>query len=242
MQSKVKYGLMAIGSAVFAAILFSAFAAKAQSPTVYFGLHGGKTMSSTVLTNTGATFSLDGLSGNGYVAGVHVGADLQFANSPIFAGVFVGADWGNNEFKVQTFTATLGSSYYAGGRLGVVATGGTKIYALAAWRQSEWSTSAKGLLLDDPRGWDLGVGIDVPIAKNITLGVEGVATQYQKGEFSLGAPFPAMIQGPTGIHAQIDQLSVMARLSFQLGGNSSIFDDAAPAKAAKACDPKMGCK
>jgi hypothetical protein len=234
MKAKLIYGLMAAGSVILGTILFTSISAKAQSPTVYFGLHGGKTMSSTELTNTGATFSLDGLSGNGYVAGVHIGADLQFANSPIFAGVFVGADWGNNEFKVQTFTATLGNSYYAGGRLGVVATGGTKIYALAAWRQSEWSTSAKGLLLDDPRGWDLGIGIDVPIAKNITLGVEGVAT--------LGAPFPAMIQGPTGIHAQIDQLSVMARLSFQLGGNSSIFDDAAPAKAAKACDPKMGCK
>ena len=216
--------------------------AMAQSPTLYFGVHGGKTMTSNELTNTGATFSLDGLSGNGYVAGAHVGADLQMANSPIFAGVFAGADWGDNEFSLTAgpgfaFTATLGNSYYAGGRLGVVVHG-TKVYALAAWRQSEWSSSVKGITLDDPRGWDLGIGVEVPIAKNVSLGVEGISTQYQKAEFQVGTP-PAA----SGIHNQIDQIAVMARLNFQLGGSSSIFDDAgaAPAKA-RVCDPKTGCK
>ena len=219
--------------------------AMAQSPTLYFGVHGGKTMTSTELTDTANTFSLDGLSGNGYVGGVHVGADLQMANSPIFAGVFGGADWGDNEFRLAfgsaAFTATLGNSYYAGGRLGVVVHG-TKVYALAAWRQTEWSSSVKGLTLDDPRGWDVGLGVEVPIAKNVSLGLEGIHTQYQKGEFM--APHP-ITKVPTalGIHGEIDQISVMARLNFQLGGSSSIFDDAgaAPAKA-RVCDPKTGCK
>ena len=214
--------------------------ALAQSPTLYFGVHGGKSMTSTELTNTGATFSLDGLSGNGYVAGVHVGADMQLPNSPVFVGVFGGADWSDNEFKLAagstTFTMGVGNSYYAGLRGGVVVHG-TKLYALAAWRQAEWSASVKGITLDDPRGWDLGLGIEVPVAKNVSVGLEGVSTQYQKGEFQVGSPPSA-----SGIHAQIDQVSVMARLNFQLGGSSSIFDDAtAPAKS-KVCDPKTGCK
>jgi opacity protein-like surface antigen len=215
--------------------------AMAQSPTLYFGVHGGKTMTSNELSNTGATFTLDGLSGTGYVGGAHVGADLQLPNSPVFAGVFAGATMGDNEFTLSagpfSFVATLGTSYYAGGRIGIVSHG-TKLYALAAWRQSEWSSSVKGIALDDPRGWDLGIGIEVPIAKNVSLGVEGISTQYQKAEFQVGTP-PAA----SGLHNQIDQIAVLARLNFQLGGNSSIFDDAgaAPAKS-KACDPKLGCK
>ena len=223
------------------AIALLAGPAMAQSPTLYFGVHGGKTMTSTEITNTAATFSLDGLSGNGYVGGVHVGADLHLANSSIFAGVFGGADWGDNEFKLAVgstaFTATLGNSYYAGGRLGAVVHG-SKVYALFAWRQTEWSSSVKGLTLDDPRGWDIGLGAEVPIAKNVSLGLEAVHTQYQKGEFMIGSP-PAASK----IHGEIDQVSVMARLNFAIGGNSSIFDDAgaAPAKA-RVCDPKTGCK
>ena len=219
--------------------------AMAQSPTLYFGVHGGKTMTSTEVTNAplnpNNAFSLDGLAGNGYVAGVHVGADIQFANSPVFVGVFGGADWGDNEFKLafgsNAFTATLGNSYYLGGRAGVVVHGNTKVYALAAWRQSEWSSSVKNLKLDDPRGVDLGLGIETAIAKNVTIGLEAISTQYQKGEFLVGA------QGVgSGFHGQIDQASLMARLSFALG-SSSIFDDAgaAPAKA-RVCDPKTGCK
>jgi opacity protein-like surface antigen len=223
------------------AIALLATPAMAQSPTLYFGIHGGKQMTSTELTNTGATFSLDGLSGNGYVAGAHVGADLQLPSSPVFVGVFAGADWGNSDFTLTAgpiaFTAGIGNSYYAGARAGVVVHG-TKVYALAAWRQSEWSASVKGITLDDPRGWDLGLGIDVPIAKNVSLGLEGVSTQYQKAEFMVGAP-PAA----SGLHAQIDSVTVMARLNFAIGGQSSIFDDAgaAPAKA-RVCDPKTGCK
>jgi opacity protein-like surface antigen len=223
------------------AIALLATPAMAQSPTLYFGIHGGKQMTSTELTNTGATFSLDGLSGNGYVAGAHVGADLQLPSSPVFVGVFAGADWGNSDFTLTAgpiaFTAGIGNSYYAGARAGVVVHG-TKVYALAAWRQSEWSASVKGITLDDPRGWDLGLGIDVPIAKNVSLGLEGVSTQYQKAEFMVGAP-PAA----SGLHAQIDSVTVMARLNFAIGGQSSIFDDAgaAPAKS-RACDPKLGCK
>jgi opacity protein-like surface antigen len=241
MKSKVKYGLMAIGSAVLGAILFTTYAAKAQT-SVYVGVHGGQSMASTELS-AAPGISLDGLGSKGAIGGIHGGLDFQFPSSVVFIGAFAGYDWQNTEFAIAfgpaSITATLGDSWYIGGRAGVVVHG-AKLYGLAAWRQTEWSTSlpVPGLALDDPRGWDVGIGIDVPISKGVVLGVEGVRTQYQKAEFSAGAP-----AAPTGIHAQTDQISVMARLSFALGGNpASIFDDAAPAKASKTCDPKTGCK
>lgn len=245
MQRKIKYTLMAVGSAALGVILFTSFAS-AQTPSFYVGVHGGQSMASTELSAApapGFGVSIDGLGSNGMVGGVHAGIDLQLQNSAVFFGAFAGYDWQNTEFAVTfgptSITATLGDSWYVGGRAGVVVHG-AKVYGLAAWRQTEWSTSlpVPGLALDDPRGWDIGIGIDVPIAKGVVLGVEGIRTQYQKGEFSAGTP-----AAPTGIYAQTDQLSFMARLSFALGGNpASIFDDAAPAAKAKACDPKMGCK
>jgi opacity protein-like surface antigen len=224
------------------AAMAMAATAMAQTPSVYVGVHGGKSMASTELTDTPGTFSLDGLASNGYVGGVHGGIDLQLPKSPVFVGAFAGADWGDTEFRLTAgpgfaFIATLGNSYYVGGRLGIVAHG-AKLYGLAAWRQAEWSSSVNALAVDDPRGWDLGLGVEVPVAKGVILGVEGIHTQYQRAEFLAGAPPTA-----TGIHGETDQISVLARLSLQFGGAApSIFDDAKEPAKAKACDPKTGCK
>jgi opacity protein-like surface antigen len=240
---KIMIGVVLAAAAAVGVVWASS--AKAQTPSVYVGVHGGQTAASTELSATLAQnfgVSLDGLSSNGMIGGIHAGMDLQLANSVVFFGVLGGYDWQNTEFSItagqQSFTANLGDSWYVGGRAGVVVHG-AKVYGLAAWRQTEWSSSVKNLTIDDPRGWDVGIGIDVPISKGVVLGVEGIRTQYQKGEFATGANAT-----PSGVYGQTDQISVMARLSFALGGNpASIFDDAAPApKTAKACDPKTGCK
>lgn len=229
----------------FAAVigLFYWTMTRASAQEVYVGVHGGQSIGKTELTNTPGTFSLDGLGSTGYVGGLHAGMDLRLPNSAVFAGLFAGYDWTNDEFSITfgstKMTATVGNSWYVGGRAGVLV-GPAKLYALTAFREASWSSSIKNLTLADPKGFDLGIGAEIPIAKNVSLGIEGVRTQYQKAELMFGAT-PA----PTGIHAETDVLSVMARLNFQFGNfpAGSLFDDRAVAPAAKACDPKLaGCK
>lgn len=240
------YGLLTAAAIIVAASFIVSTKSHAQTPSVYFGVHGGQTISSTELTNSAGTISLDGLASHGYIAGIHGGVDVQLPGSIVFAGLFAGYDWRDTEFNLNVgafnFNAALGNSWYAGGRAGVVVHG-AKVYALAAWRQSEWSSSLKGLSIDDPKGFDLGIGVAVPLTKNVVVGVEGIRTQYDKDEFILGPPL-APTGTKTGIHGETDQISVLARLTFQFGGNpASIFDDEPAKPAAKPCDPKLaGCK
>jgi opacity protein-like surface antigen len=232
---KILFGVIA--AAAMSVGIVWASQAKAQTPSIYIGVHGGQTMASTELSATpfpGFGVSLDGLSSNGAIGGVHAGVDVQIPSTVVFIGAFAGYDWQNTEFKLavgpQSFTASLGDSWYVGGRAGVVVSG-AKVYGLAAWRQTEWSSSAPGLALKEPRGWDVGIGVDIPLVKGVVLGLEGIRTQYQKAEFIASGT-------ATGIHAETDQISVMARLSFALGASpATIFDDAKP------CDKKMAnCK
>lgn len=220
-----------------AALLFTLAApAAAQTPQFYIGVHAGKSLAVTELSNTASTFSLDGLGMSGYVAGVHTGLDLQPKDSPVFFGVFAGYDFQNTEFKVQfgptSFNANLHNSWYAGGRTGAVIWG-AKVYGLAAYRQSEMDTSIATLTSPTLKGFDLGMGIAIPIAKNVSLGIEGVHTRFQKVEFEFGGV-------PTGIHHELEQLTVMGRLNFTLGGNPlGVFDDRAEPPAPRARDPKI---
>lgn len=226
-----------IGIAFIATVLT---AGKAPAQEVYVGVHGGKSMGSTELTNTPGTFSLDGIGSQGYVGGVHGGVDLRLPSSPIFAGIFAGYDWGQTEFALtvgsNSIKMSTGDAWYVGGRAGVLI-GGSKVYALTAFREATWSSSIKNLTLADPKGFDLGVGAEIAIAKNVSLGIEGIRTQFQKDEFMFGA-----VPVATGVHAQTDVVSVMARLNFQFGNfpTGSIFDDRVPAPAAKGCDKKLG--
>ncbi len=233
--------MTAITAVVTLAVMVGfAFAASAQQ--VYVGVHGGKSMASTDITNGPSTFSLDGLGSQGYVGGVHGGVDIGMPKSAFFVGAFAGWDWQNTAFTVApgNFKASMGDSWYVGARAGVV-THGTKIYVLSAYRQTDVATSVATLTIPKAKGFDLGLGIEVPLSNNVSLGLEGVRTQYQRDEITFGAPPVA-----TGIHEQTDAVSIMARLNvgLNLSGNGSIFDDrAAPAKLGAACDPKMAnCK
>jgi opacity protein-like surface antigen len=206
---------------VFAAI--TAQGAVAQTPQFYIGVHGGKSIAASELTLDMAPVSIDGLSSNGYVGGVHAGLDLQLPNSPLFFGVLAGYSFQNTEFNAafgsSTFSATLGNTWYAGGRVGFVIYG-AKVYGLAAYRQAEWDSTVAELTSPDLKGFDLGMGIDIPIAKNVSLGLEVVNTHFRASEFQLSGV-------DTGVSQQVDQLVGMARLNFTLGGANplSVFDD-----------------
>lgn len=234
--------MKAFSKHIFAALLvtpaaIAAQSAAAQTPQFYIGVHGGKSVAASELSDTGGNFSLDGLSSRGFIGGLHTGLDLQLRNSPLFFGVLAGYDFQNTEFQVSsgggsTFSAKLGNSWYAGGRAGFVIYG-AKVYGLAAYRQAEWDSTVAELTSPTLRGYDLGLGIDIPVAPNVSLGIEGVNTHYRRAEFKFN-------DNPTGLQQEVDQLSVMARLSFTLGGNPlSVFDDRVDPPRQRAGDPKL---
>jgi hypothetical protein len=225
--------------------VFSPRKAHADGPTpmVYFGVHGGKSMANTEVTVDGVPFSLDGLGATGYVGGVHGGVDMALTSGNAlapFIGTFGGYSWQNTEFSVtmgsSNFSATLGDTFYGGGRVGLMWHGGAKAYGLVAYRQTDLKFSESNLSSPALRGWDLGMGVTFPIAKSVSFGVEGVWTKYDKEELKWGG-------APTGVNIETDQLSVVGRINIELGNApQSIFDDG-PAPVSKACDPKIGnCK
>lgn len=219
-----------------AMLLGFAGGAAAQTPQFYIGAHAGKTLALSDLSDTAGNFDLNGAGMNGYIAGVHTGFDLQLKGSPVFFGVLAGYDFQNTEFSLNAgsmnFQANLNNSWYAGGRAGFVIWG-AKVYTLAAYRQAEWDSTVKELTSPTLRGYDLGLGVEVPVAKNVSFGVEGINTHFQKAEFEFN-------NVPTGVQQELQQLSIMARLNFTLGGNPvGIFDDRQDPPHAKGGDPKI---
>lgn len=241
--------IIAATIAAAGAMLFATFArADGPSPSIYFGVHGGKSFANTEVTADMAPgMSLDGLGAHGYIGGVHLGADLAFTKNDglnPFVGVFCGYSWQNTAFELTlgpgaSLTAELGNSYYGGVRLGLTSPGGVKGYVLGAYRQTDIAIALSGLTPSPGpsslKGWDIGIGGEMPLAKHVSIGVEGVWTRYDKEDVTWNG-------SDTGLNIQPDQLSVMARLNVTLGGLQSMVDDSNP-PAGKACDPKMAnCK
>ena len=203
--------------------------AMAQSPTFYIGAHGGKSIATSELTADGAPgFSLDGLGSNGYIGGVHAGVDIALGRGDglvPFAGVFGGYSWQNTQFTitdgVDSFDMTLGNSLFGGGRIGVISSGGAKYYVLAAYRQTELGFSVADLTSPNLKGWDLGLGVDIPVTRNISVGLEGIWTKYAKEEILFGGV-------GTDLFQQTDQIAVTARLNIAFGG--ALETKAAPLK------------
>jgi opacity protein-like surface antigen len=222
-------------------LTFAAVPCVAQSvgtPQVYVGVHGGKVFGDSDLSD--GPSSINGLGSQGWAAGVHGGLDLPLGKSSglvPFAGVYGGYDWTNVEFSVTngavTMHAPFGDSWYAGGRLGVMTTTGSKYYVLGAYRDGSLDVKDFGL----PKtialhGWDAGVGAEFTVTHFVTLGVEGIYTKF--GDETLVGPLKVTPR----------ELGVMARLNFALGEPTpaSLFTDTSTAEP-QGCDPKMAnCK
>ena len=209
--------------------------AAAQTPTFYVGVHGGLSMADTELSGGG--FSFDGIGSKGWIGGVQGGLDLNLPNGgappQFFVGGYGSYSWQNTDTELKTggpnWTGSLGDSWSVGGRAGTYY-GASKIYVLAGWRQTELDLGALAPSMT-LQGWDVGLGAAIPITDFMEFGIEAVRTQYQDEKI-----------GP--INLSSEQLSVLARLNFKLGGpgKSSIFTNEDDNKAV-GCDPKLrGCK
>lgn len=236
---------MAAAVAAACAMVFATFAkADGPTPVVYFGAHGGKSFASTELTVDGVPgLSLDGIGSKGYVGGIHGGADLLLSQrdglNP-FVGVFGGYSWQNTEANLTLgpgvgLSMSLGDSYYGGARLGLASSGGVKGYGLIAYRHTDLGFSSPlpipAIGPSSVKGWDIGAGIEMPVAKHMSFGIEGIWTKYDTADVTIAGT-------PTPLNLDIDALTVMGRFNITFGGVQSIFvDEPAP------CDPKFAnCK
>lgn len=202
-------------------LVFMAMAANAQSNVqLYVGVHGGPSFANSKVSDDTGFFALDGLGSRGWVGGLHGGADLAIPNTIFFVGAFAGYDWQNTEFKATagttSFTANLNNSWYTGARAGVKV-GAGKVYVLGAYRQTETSWTTAAIKSPDLKGYDVGVGLAYPIAKNIELGIEGIKTHYRSEDLYTATGVD------TGANLQTDSLGVMARLTFTFGGGEKNY-------------------
>lgn len=208
--------------------------AAAQSvgtPQVYVGVHGGKIFQDTTVSDPASSIDLGS---QGWAGGVHGGLDVPFAKSSgmvPFAGAFLGYDWSDVTFTEKAngvaVMGSFGGAWYAGGRLGVMTSNGSKYYVLGEYKDG--SLDLGQFKFTNATGWAGGVGAEFPVTHYVTLGLEGLYTKYDEQTAGLEKVSPK-------------ELGVMARLNFALGEPSvptSIFSEPPP-EATGGCDPKLG--
>ena len=146
----------------------------AQGVSVHIGAQTGSGMSSTSISD--GTSTLDGLSARSRAPdfGLHAGIDFKVAGTPFLVGAFGEYMWRDTSFKVQPgFSVSFGNVMTAGLRAGYVLTGGMMPYILAGYRQTELDLPAGANIDSKLKGWMLGGGMEIPLAKNISLAAEG---------------------------------------------------------------------
>lgn len=135
--------------------------------------------------------NVDGLSGTGAVGDIRVGADYQFAGTPLVVGVLAGYNFGSMEFNASAFdgnlslSAELEPTWYAGGRLGLALPTKTLVYVGAAYQEAEGSFSTQFSEAAGPHGSQTAdavvymLGLEQALTNNWRLGVEYNYAQYQ---------------------------------------------------------------
>jgi outer membrane immunogenic protein len=181
MQSKVKYGLMAIGSAVLGAIIFTTYAAKAAD-------NGGKLVSRAAAeaaapTNAWAGCGL-GVFGGWLSGGIDTGTPITIGAEGMNAGAHVGCDWQSGRGVIGATasygwvfgdlkTVGLNTTMSVGARAGYLVTPSALAYVLANWNRVD----TDGGNVD---GYGIGGGIELKLPDAPIF----VALQYEHGFYS----------------------------------------------------------
>jgi hypothetical protein len=205
MQSKVKYGLMAIGSAVLGAILFTSYAAKAAdkgdkpvsraqaeaaAPVNAWGGCGVGVFGGWL--SAGLDFSPITIGAEAPTAGAHAVCDWQSGRGVI--GVTASYGWMFGDLK----TVGLNTSLSVGARAGYLVTPSALAYILANWNRID--TDAKQ---GDVDGYGVGGGIELKMPDAPIF----VALQYERG-------FYADILGIKGLDANTNTVTMRATYKF----------------------------
>ena len=199
--------------------------AMAQNTGIYIGVNGGYQMGSTeVDLNVPAVslLNIDGLASKGMTGGVQGGFDYRFPRSPFVLGVFAEYNpLGEADFSITTglggginiVSSTMDNEMKGGLRLGYVTGSNALIYVGGFISKSDlkWSL-VNGALTgsEDLKGKGFVAGIQVPLASNISGGIQYSYTQYDTVSYTLGG-------GPLKLDLDTEVQAVTGRLNFHFG-------------------------
>ena len=189
----------------------SAGSAHAQGIACHLGAQAGLTVASSEIS--GAMFSVDGLSARSRSPdfGLHTGCDYKIPTTALSIGAWGEYMWRSVDFKASAgpvgLTIGLGNSWAIGARAGYVLPNGVMPYALVGYTQTDLTLPAGTPLSNNLKGWMMGGGVEVPLAKNLSFAGEARWTKYADVDLA-----------PVGLPAKIDTdaLSVVGRLNVTL--------------------------
>ncbi len=206
----MRYKLFAATFCVFAL----SSAANAQSLSCHLGAQAGLTIASSEICGTG--FSLDGLSARSRSPdfGLHTGCLYKIPTTPFAVGPWGEYNWRAVDFKASAgpvgLTVGLGNAWAIGARAGYVLSNGVMPYALIGYTRTELTLPAGTPISSDLKGWMMGGGIEVPLAKNLSFAGEARWTKYDAVDLS------PVLPAPLAADLKTDALSIVGRLSVTL--------------------------
>ena len=196
--------------------------ATAQNTGIYIGVNGGYQMGSTEADLNapapfGSLLNIDGLASKGMTGGMQGGFDYRFPSSPFVLGVF--AEWnplGSADFSITSpaaglnvLSSTIEDDMKGGLRIGYVA-GNALLYVggFVSKADLKW-TLLNGALTcsEDMKGKGVVAGIQVPLAANISAGLQYSYTQYDTVSYTLGG-------GPLKLDLDTEVQAVTGRINF----------------------------
>jgi opacity protein-like surface antigen len=119
--------------------------------------------------------------------------------------------WRDVSFKVDSpfggMAIGLSNAWAVGARAGYVLPSGVMPYALIGYTKSDLNLPAGTPISSDLKGWMMGGGIEVPLAKNLSFAGEARWTRFDKIDLT-----------PVGLPADLktDAMSVIGRINFTL--------------------------
>lgn len=176
----------------------------------HVGVQAGYGIGSTQLSQGGGTIDGVGSRTVDGLAGLAAGCDAKIGNSPFVVGAFGDYTWGKDTFSASfggpSFTASLSDHWSLGARLGLQV-GSALPYVLVAYEHAKADLGS----ISSFHGLAWGGGIEIPVAKQISLALEVRDIRYTE-ETETGS----------GIKVKPEEVTAMVRLnwSFAAGGKS----------------------